>query len=148
MMYSMDVLNNHSSVGHKKSILIIEDDINFANFLKYLIEESGYNAIVANDSAQANRILLKQQPDLITLDLVLPGETGIKLFRRLRSSQNWKDIPIIIITGVDSATNKEISYKSFLKGVKLKPPEAYIEKPIEQQRLLNAIEKIIADTHC
>jgi len=148
MMYSMDVLNNHSSVGHKKSILIIEDDINFANFLKYLIEESGYNAIVANDSAQANRILLKQQPDLITLDLVLPGETGIKLFRRLRSSQNWKDIPIIVITGVDSATNKEISYKSFLKGVKLKPPEAYIEKPIEQQRLLNAIEKIIADTHC
>jgi|YelNatPaOPRAMG01_1025707.scaffolds.fasta_scaffold00844_32 DNA-binding response OmpR family regulator len=144
----MDVLNNHSSVGHKKSILIIEDDINFANFLKYLIEESGYNAIVANDSAQANRILLKQQPDLITLDLVLPGETGIKLFRRLRSSQNWKDIPIIVITGVDSATNKEISYKSFLKGVKLKPPEAYIEKPIEQQRLLNAIEKIIADTHC
>jgi DNA-binding response OmpR family regulator len=144
----MDVLNNHSSVGHKKSILIIEDDINFANFLKYLIEESGYNAIVANDSAQANRILLKQQPDLITLDLVLPGETGIKLFRRLRSSQNWKDIPIIVITGVDSATNKEVSYKSFLKGVKLKPPEAYIEKPIEQQRLLNAIEKIIADTHC
>ncbi|MGC9027804.1 MAG: response regulator [bacterium] len=138
-------VNEQINKENKKTVLIIEDDVEFANFLKYLIEEYGYNAMVACDSIQANRILMKQQPDLITLDLVLPGETGIKLFRKIRGSQNWKDIPIIVITGVDAGTHKEISYKGFLKGVNLKPPEAYLEKPLEQELLIQAISKILSN---
>ncbi len=128
----------------KKNILIIEDDTDFAGFLKYLVEEAGYTALTASNSVQANRILLKQKPDLITLDLLLPGETGIKIFRKIRGSQNWKDIPIIVITGVDANTNQEISYKNFLKGVNLKAPEAYLEKPIEQNFLIKMVDRLLA----
>jgi twitching motility two-component system response regulator PilH len=128
----------------KKNILIIEDDTDFAGFLKYLVEEAGYTALTASNSVQANRILLKQKPDLITLDLLLPGDTGIKIFRKIRGSQNWKDIPIIVITGVDADTNQEISYKNFLKGVNLKAPEAYLEKPIEQNYLIKTVDRLLA----
>lgn len=135
---------NKKTEPNKKNILIIEDDLDFANFLKYLLEEANYNVKIASNSLEANKCLLKQRPDLITLDLVLPGETGIKLFRMIRSSQNWKDIPIIVITGVDSYTHKEISYKGFLKGVNLKPPEAYLEKPLEHDLLISTISKVLS----
>ncbi len=128
----------------RKSILIIEDDFDFAGFLKYLVEESGYSAVIAGTSAQAIRALVKQKPDLITLDLILPGETGIKLFRKIRGSQNWNDIPIVIITGIDTNTNSDISYKNFLKGVAIRAPEAYLEKPVKSDFLIKTVDKLLA----
>ena len=127
-----------------KSILIIEDDLDFAGFLKYLVEEAGYGAVVAGTGTQAIRALVKRRPDLITLDLILPGETGIKLFRKIRSSQNWNDIPIVIITGVDANTNREISYRNFLKGVNVRAPEAYLEKPVKSDFLIQTVDKLLA----
>ena len=127
-----------------KSILIIEDDLDFAGFLKYLVEEAGYSAVIAGTGTQAIRALVKQRPDLITLDLILPGETGIKLFRKIRGSQNWSDIPIVIVTGVDANTNREISYRNFLKGVNVRAPEAYLEKPVKSDFLIKTVDKLLA----
>jgi two-component system phosphate regulon response regulator PhoB len=84
----------------KKSILIVEDEPAIRFGLKYGLSENGYEFLTAEDISQACLIIDAKKPDLIILDVMLPGgrDEGFKLCERLKTNEASKDIPIIILT--------------------------------------------------
>ena len=84
----------------KRSILIVEDEPAIRFALKYGLSQNGYQFLVAEDISQALLIIDSEKPDLIILDIMLPGgrDEGFRLCERLKSDETTKDIPIIVLT--------------------------------------------------
>lgn len=84
----------------KKTLLIVEDEPAIRFALKYEFSESGYQLLTTEDIAQAFSIIDTEKPDLIILDIMLPGgqDEGLKLCKRLKADKINRDIPIIILT--------------------------------------------------
>jgi CheY-like chemotaxis protein len=78
-------------------------------------------------------------PDLITLDVSMPEKSGIKFYREVKANDRWKQIPIIIVTGVSEDFKKFISTRH-----QVPPPEGYLSKPIDAQQILALIKKLTA----
>jgi DNA-binding response OmpR family regulator len=127
----------------RRTVVVVEDDLDFAVFLHRFLEDHGFQAVVVPDGLQAQEVLEKETPDLITLDLIMPHETGIKFYRELRAQERWKAIPVIVITGLDAASDHILTYRKFLHGKNLAEPDAYLTKPVEPDRLLGVIYDVL-----
>ena len=122
-----------------KTILIVDDEPDILDYIEALFQDGGYRTIVALDGAEALKKAKIEKPDLITLDITMPKESGVRMYRDLVEQEETKDIPVIIVTGV----SKE--FKQFIYGRKnLKPPAAYFEKPIDQEKLVVKITELIS----
>jgi len=131
-------------IQSKKIILIIDDEPDTVNYLKALCEDHNYDTACAFNGKQAMSIVQIQKPDLITLDISMPEQSGIKFYRKLKEDEKLANIPVIIISGVTGMGGKPDDLKKFLSTRKqIPPPEAFIEKPVQQDRLLNTIKKLI-----
>jgi len=114
----------------KKKILVVDDDPNVVDYLVSLFEDNGYRTFSAGDAAEGLKLAKKEVPDLITLDLELPGEWGPRFYRKMSLENNLKNIPVIVIsgmTGIEHAIGRAV---------------ASITKPFDQDELL----KIVKDT--
>lgn len=83
-----------------KKILVIDDDPKVVDYLTTLFEDNGYVAFSAGDVQEALEITQKEIPDLITLDLEMPGEWGPRFYRKMSLDKNLKNIPVIVISGL------------------------------------------------
>lgn len=130
--------------AQKKTVLIIDDDEDFCHYLKMILDESGFCAVSLTDTAKGIDYLKMQKPDIITLDLMMPGEiNGIKLFRFLRTMEEWKCIPVIIVSGMTSQEICEcLDYKKILDSPTIPKPEAFLEKPVEPIKLINEVRRL------
>jgi len=126
-----------------KKILVVDDDPNLVTYLKALLEDNGYEVITAKDGNEGLAKSKNEKPDAITLDLLMPEKTGIKMFRELRKDNELKTIPIIVVTGVSSEYHAFTDFKNFLAKMKIPGPEAYLEKPINKEDFLATIQKAI-----
>jgi CheY-like chemotaxis protein len=123
-----------------KKILIIDDEEDIRRYLETLFEDNGYTAITAVDGKEGVRRAAEEKPDLITLDVSMPEESGVKALRDIQSNEESKDIPVIIITGVS------IDFKRFIETRKqVHPPEGYFEKPVEREDLLKKVAQLLAE---
>jgi len=121
----------------KKTILVIDDEPDTLTYFSSLLEDNGYNTITAENGEEALKEMGETPPDLITLDISMPEMSGVKYYRTLRENENWKLIPIIIITGVSE------DFKRFITSRKqVPPPEGYISKPVEEEELLQLVKKL------
>ncbi len=121
-----------------KKILIIDDEEDIRRYLETLFEDNGYVAVTADNGKEGVRKAIEERPDLITLDVSMPEESGVKALREIQNSENSKNIPVIIITGVS------IDFKRFIETRKqVHPPEGYFEKPIDRDELLKKVDKLI-----
>jgi CheY-like chemotaxis protein len=92
-----------------KRILIIEDNIDFVNVLKARLEMNGYQTISENSGLSGLQTAKKEMPDLILLDLILPGMNGHIVCRMIKFDQKLKHIPVIILTSRDTDADAEQS---------------------------------------
>ena len=83
-----------------KRVLVVDDDDNTRRFLTVALEENGYEAITAEDGDDGYKKIQESIPDLILLDVMMPKKTGFSLFKQLRRKEEYKDIPVIMLTGV------------------------------------------------
>ncbi len=121
-----------------KKILVVDDEPDLLDFLGAFLEDNGFDVIVAADGKECLKKAKEEQPDLITLDITMPEESGARALRNIQETEETKDIPVIIITGVSP------DYKQFIHTRKtVKPPAAYLEKPVDTSELLAAIGKIL-----
>ncbi len=127
-----------------KKILIVDDDPDVRLFSQAVLEENGYNPIMAKNGEEGEEIIRKNPPDLILLDVLMPKESGIRLYRNMKTSKKFKNIPIVILSG--------IAEKSFLRSQKVltefggdpvPDPEAYLEKPVDGEVLANTIKTVL-----
>ena len=84
----------------KRKILVVDDEKDIAMALKIRLRDSGYDVLVAFDSVQAYVTAQKEQPDLIILDIFIPGGGGFVVAERLKKSLTTQHIPIIFLTGI------------------------------------------------
>ena len=115
----------------KKKILIIEDDLDTRQFLSIRLKANDYNTVLASDAISAISSAQKEKPDLIILDLGLPGGDGFEVMARLRSLKPVARIPIIVLSARDPAANKARALK---EGA-----AAFLQKPADNDELLAAI---------
>ena len=129
--------------GVGKRILVIDDERDIRTFLKNIFQERGYDVLEAHDANQGMRLMRDQKPDLVTLDLVMPHKTGMKLYWELKKEQDMKEfarVPIVIITGyARDQSAGGVTFEQFVAEKQLPLPEGFIEKPIDPDRVLDTV---------
>ena len=115
-------------------ILIVDDDITITELLKALVKMEGHQPTTVNDSTKAIEVANFVHPDLITLDLMMPGLTGFQLCEMLHNDPKFANIPIVIISARDDRESKE---KALEMGAK-----DYITKPFGVDELMNKIKTL------
>jgi len=128
----------------KKTVLIVEDELDMRIFISTLLETSGYQPVITRDGKEG---LLKARdvfPDLIILDVMMPGEGGVEMYRQLKTDQSPCDIPVIMLSAI---AKKTFSHYLNMVNARLKDPipdpDAYIEKPPEAEELLKMTTALI-----
>ena len=114
-----------------KKILIIEDESNISDFVKMELEYEGYEAEISEDGKEGLIKALREDYDLIVLDLMLPGISGLEVCRRLKKE---KDIPVIMLSAKDSVMDK-------VAGLQIGADD-YIAKPFAIEELIARIQVI------
>ncbi|MGD9039136.1 MAG: response regulator [Desulfobacteraceae bacterium] len=125
----------------KKRVLVVDDELDMRTFVATLLETSGFKPLVAEDGIQGLEMARRDKPSLIILDIMMPRESGITMYRSLKSEPDLKDIPVIMLSALAKKTFLHSqSVLDAYKGEKIPEPAAYIEKPPEPDELLEAIQ--------
>jgi len=117
----------------KSKVLVVDDEQDVAKALKVRLKANGFNVVLASDSIQAFTMANKEKPDLIILDIMLPGGGGFAVAERLKQSQVTHRIPIIFLTGI--AGGEERAYTLGASG--------YVMKPYQPDELLETIHRAL-----
>ena len=127
-----------------KKVLNVEDDPDIRMFVTTVLEEHGYTPIMAKDGEEGTKKVKDERPDLIILDILMPKESGIKMYHELKKDPLFKDIPVVMLSGVSKRTflRSQAALTEF--GDETVPePEAYLEKPVEAEDLAEILKKIL-----
>lgn len=119
----------------KKKILLVDDELDILSMLKMRVELSGYEVITCSDGNTAYNLVKSDSPDLVVLDLMLPGMDGYQVCRLLKFDQKYKHIPIIMLTAKSQKEDKEWGAKV---GADL-----YMTKPFEAKEILDKIKELV-----
>jgi len=124
-------------MSEKKMVLIVEDEPDVGTFLKTLLEDNGYEALVAENGREGFEHASSRKPALITLDITMPEESGLRMYRDLQADANLAKIPVVIVTGVSP------ELKGFMDHRKqVRPPDAYFEKPVNRDEFLATVARL------
>ncbi|MBW2147356.1 MAG: response regulator [Deltaproteobacteria bacterium] len=123
-----------------KKILVIDDEPDVITFLTTFLEDHGFEALAAHNGKEGLELARAQKPDLITLDISMPGKSGVQVFTELRSDPETVGVPVCIITGV-------VDFRQLMYHRTVQAPEGYLDKPINEELLLMTVKKIIELSH-
>ena len=123
----------------QKKILVVDDEPDARDYFVTVLEDNGYATVTAQDGNEALQSLEEGLPDLICLDITMPEKSGVGVYRKLKETEAYKQIPVIIITGVSDDFKQFISTRR-----QVPPPEGYLAKPIEPGQLLEKVAELLA----
>lgn len=116
-------------------ILIIEDDQDMRRGLNVRLRASEYHTAFASDAVMALSIVKKEAPDLILLDLGLPGGDGFVVLERMRNIGLLDSTPVIVVSARDPKTNEKRALEA--------GAEAFFQKPVDNEELMRAIQRAL-----
>lgn len=116
-----------------KKILIIDDEPDIVAYLETLFQNAGYETVSAEDGTMGLEVLKAEDPDLITLDLQMPKETGTAFYRHVHRDEKYSKIPVIVVSGIAG------------RHLAIRKPVAVFDKPIDRDELLRVVEETIGD---
>ncbi len=114
--------------GDGRKVLIVDDEANIREFLHYELKKAGYRVLEADNGEEAVKIARESHPDIITLDILMPGIDGFEVMSRLKKGPKTKNIPVVVVSIVDDEE----------KGFRLGAYD-YYSKPIDKKKLLQTI---------
>lgn len=121
-----------------KRVLLVEDEAPIREMVKFVLETSGFNVIEAEDYDIASELLVEPYPDLVLLDWMLPGGSGIQLAKKLKQHEFTKDIPIIMLTARGEEEDK-------VRGLDAGADD-YVTKPFSPKELIARVKAVIRRT--
>ncbi len=124
--------------GEKDMIFCVEDDSNIRELVVYTLETTGFHAQGFEDGTGFMKALAFETPELILLDIMLPGEDGLSLLKKLKSSSKTKNIPVIMVTAKGSEYDKVVG----LDG----GADDYVTKPFGMMELISRIKAVLRRT--
>lgn len=116
-------------------ILVVDDDPAGQRLIKYMLTPEGYDVITASNGILGLQMATQQSPDLVLLDIMLPGIDGFEVCRRLREGSNTADISIVMLSGKAQETDRDT-------GLKM-GADAYLIKPVDRQELIDTVSKLV-----
>jgi CheY-like chemotaxis protein len=128
-------------MSDKRRALVIDDEPDVCKYIASILADHGFVTVTANDAGTGEELIRKERPDVICLDLMMPGRTGIQLFIRLKKDEATSEIPLIMITGIKDKLN--IDWGEISRGLRKRKPEGFVEKPIDPVRLMRVVEDVL-----
>jgi len=125
---------DHVRGAEKKRILVVDDEIYIVHILEFSLTMEGYEVVTASCGEDALRKSKERRPDLVVLDVMMPGMDGLEVCRRLRAEEETKDVPILML----SAKGREMDRDAGLEN----GADDYILKPFSPRRLLDRIRSL------
>jgi len=118
-----------------KTVLIVEDTQDYAENLKFILLKAGYNAVIASDGKEGLEKAIQIKPDLILMDILMPGQDGVETTSKIKEDESLKDTPVIFLTAVTAGDNvfTSVNGKNFLT----------ISKMVDYKTLLSKIREVL-----
>ena len=147
-----------------KKVLVVDDDKNAVKFMSVMLEENGYRPIIAYDGREGLQKVEENDVDLIVLDVMMPKKTGFVLFKELKRKDEYKEIPVLMLTAVaaslsdlDAQENDtfERPYDSLRESLRKTieemresgevRPNMFVDKPVDPGSFLKKVKDLIGD---
>ena len=133
----------------KKRILVVDDELDMRIFLCNLLGNCGYEPIDAGDRAEGLQKAKEEKPALIILDVMMPKEEGIQMYRDLKHDEDLKTVPVIMVSTID---RKTFAFYHKLQASQMEKnvyePGAYLEKPLETEELIRLVRRLTQTDTC
>jgi len=125
---------------NKKQIVIIDDEKDVMVYLATLLKDNGFEPHTAANGAEGLELIRSLRPDLVCLDILMPGQTGASLYKIIKNDKETKDIPVLVVSGLNLSKKKEEDSEAF-RDIN---PDAYIEKPIRPAEFVETVRRLVA----
>lgn len=127
-----------------RKVLIVDDEQDIRVFMTTLLETSGFKPVVATNGQEGLEMARSHKPELIIMDIMMPKESGIYMYREVKKDPDLRNVPVIMVSALSKKTffHSQKVVDEF-EGVKIPEPAAYIEKPPEPEELLGAVRQIL-----
>jgi DNA-binding response OmpR family regulator len=122
-----------------RKILVCDDDDHIRNIMEFSLESEGFKVLVGTDGEQALRMVMGDQPDLVILDVMMPGSDGISVCRELKQNPSTKHIPVLLLTAKSGKSDREAGLAA--------GADDYITKPFSPQRLVEKVHGVLGVRH-
>ena len=145
-----------------KQVLVIDDDQNIVKYLSVALSENGYDPVSAVNGNDGLKKIRQAKPDLVVLDVMMPGRSGFVLIKQLKRDEQLKDIPVLMLSGVggvldDWESHKdetlESPYDNLRESLKKKiqemredgllSPEMFVDKPVDPDSFISKVQELI-----
>lgn len=124
------------SLGAKR-IVYVDDDLELVRLVETALSDEGWDVMTANDGESGLEMILVEQPDLVILDVMMPGLTGWEISKYLRTKKAFSDLPILMLTGIGERMN---ALTAPLYGA-----TAHLDKPFDLDDLLEVVRQLLGD---
>jgi CheY-like chemotaxis protein len=119
-----------------RRILVVDDEDDARTFLSTVLADAGATIIEAADGDQAMELAKREKPDLITLDISMPGKDGVEVFRELRGSPDTAETAICVVTG-------HPEFREVIYSASVNKPDGYMHKPVDPDDLVDGLRRIL-----
>jgi CheY-like chemotaxis protein len=125
-------------------VLIVDDEPDVAAYMAAVLRASGHSSMIAHSVDEGLASLKESRPDVICLDIMMPKESGVSMYIQLKQNDDTKDIPVIVISGVE--LEGQFDFGSYMPDESLPPPESFMEKPIKVEEFVATIERLTRES--
>lgn len=122
-----------------RTVLVVDDEDDIREYFATVLEDAGFNVMTAIDGNEAIERMKEKKPDYISLDLVMPNKSGLKLLREMRRNKEWATIPFVIVTAHATDELGREDLRNILADKTFSGQGIYLEKPIIPEEYLNFI---------
>lgn len=129
--------------GQRPWVLVVDDEKDIVEYLTAVLEDAGYGVLGLNEADGALEATRRGRPDLVLLDIMMPGHTGLSLYQTLRGDPDTAGIPVVIISGFARQEDFRQMDLAAPGGEALPRPEGYLEKPISVPGLLSLLSGLL-----
>jgi CheY-like chemotaxis protein len=120
-------------------VLVVDDEDDIRAYLSAALEDAGFRVVTASSGRQALESVKRERPNFISLDLVMPGGSGIGFLHELRRHKEWNSIPVMVVTGHGQDDLGRADLSKALEGSLLVGPKTYMEKPVTPHSYVAAV---------
>ena len=125
-------------------IMIVDDDPDYINVVKTILEREQYTVVTAGDKTEGMEKIRTEKPDLAILDVMMNAwQDGFEMSRQLKKDPQFKNMPVLMLTAVENRTG--IGFKSTAGDPTWLPVDVFLDKPVEPEVLLSEVKKLLSN---
>jgi DNA-binding response OmpR family regulator len=119
----------------KRRILVVEDDTRIRDIMKWILEKAGYEVAVAGDGPEGVSAAIASPPDVVLLDVMMPGLSGFDVCRELKAKDSTRGVPVVFVSARSGERSWEAARELGATG--------YLEKPFRSETLIAVVKEVL-----